>query len=284
MSRRIAVSLFIVSLVAVSSSWAALPAGAKAPGSRAARRLPAPVRCVGCWKPALRVSWQWQLMRPPKASELLDVRMYDIDGFDTPRGLIQTLHRRGSKAVCYLSAGSRERWRPDAGRFPPSVVGRPLDGWPGEKWLDVRRLDVLGPIMRARIGRCARKGFDGVEFDNVDAYQQRTGFPLSAADQLRYNVFLANRAHRRGLTAFLKNDIGQAARLLPYFDAALNEECHHYKECSYLNRFVAAGKPAFGVEYDIPTTAFCPSSNRHDFNFLKKRLALGAWRVPCRGV
>jgi hypothetical protein len=246
--------------------------------------LPAPARCVGCWKPALRVSWQWQLMRPPKPSELLGVRMYDIDGFDTSRRLIRTLHRRGSKAVCYVSAGSRERWRPDAGRFPPSVVGRPLDGWPGEKWLDVRRLDVLGPIMRSRIRMCARKGFDGVEFDNVDAYQQRTGFPLSAADQLRYNVFLANVAHRRGLTAFLKNDIGQAARLLPYFDAALNEECHHYRECSYLNKFVAAGKPVFGVEYDLPTTVFCPSSNRHNFNFLKKGLALGAWRVPCRGA
>jgi glycosyl hydrolase family 114 len=107
---------------------------------------------------------------------------------------------------------------------------------------------------------------------------------LSGADQLRYNIFLANPAHRRGLTALLKNDLGQISRLVPYFDAALNEECHHYHECSSLNRFVAAGKPLFGVEYDLPTTAFGPSSNRHDFNFLKKRLALGAWRVPCRGV
>jgi hypothetical protein len=210
--------------------------------------------------------------------------MYDVDGFDTSRALIHTLHRRGSKAVCYLSAGSREVWRSDAGRFPASVLGRPLDGWPGERWLDVRRLDVLVPIMRSRIGMCARKGFDGVELDNVDAYQQRTGFPLTGADQLRYNTFLANQAHRRGLTAFLKNDLGQIPTLVRYFDAALNEECHHYEECFPLHRFVDAGKPVFGVEYDLPTTAFCPSANHHDFNFLKKRLALGAWRVACRGV
>lgn len=284
MTRRILFSFLAGSLLAASSTWTILPATANVGGSRTARPLPAPVHCTGCWTPALRVSWQWQLARPPKRSELLDVRMYDIDGFETTRALVGMLHRRGSKAVCYLSAGSRESWRPDADRFPAAVVGRPLDGWPGEKWLDVRRLDVLRPIMESRIDMCARKGFDGVEFDNVDAYQQRTGFPLSGADQLRYNVFLANQAHRRGLTAFLKNDIGQAARLLPYFDAALNEECHHYKECSYLNKFVAAGKPVFGVEYDLKTAAFCPSSNRHDFNFLKKRLALGTWRVPCRGV
>jgi glycosyl hydrolase family 114 len=32
--------------------------------------------------------------------------------------------------------------------------------------------------MRARLGMCAAKGFDAVEFDNVDAYLNRTGFAL----------------------------------------------------------------------------------------------------------
>ena len=136
--------------------------------------------------------------------------------------------------------------------------------------------------MERRLDICARKGFDGVEFDNVDGYANDTGFPLSGSDQLRYNVFLANAAHRRNLTTLLKNDLGQIRALLPYFDAALNEQCHQYEECGRLDAFVGAGKAVFGVEYRLGAAEFCPAANVHDFNFLRKRFALGAWRVACR--
>jgi len=243
--------------------------------------LAAPVPCPGCWEPALRTSWQWQLQY--KVDTSLDVQMYDIDGFDATARLVKKLHAGGSHVVCYISAGSWENWRPDKDDFPAVVLGR-SNGWPGEKWLDIRRIDLLGPIMKARLRMCARKGFDGVEFDNVDGYQNHTGFPLTGADQLRYDAFLANQAHRRGLTAFLKNDLGQIGKLLPYFDAALNEQCFQYSECRKLKAFVEAGKPVFGVEYKLATGAFCPKANRMNFNFLKKKLELGVWRVPCRGA
>jgi hypothetical protein len=249
----------------------------------AVRALPTPVGCPGCWHPGLRVSWQWQLQSPPRVRDLLDVRMYDVDGFETKAFLIDAMHERGIKAVCYVSAGAWEDFRPDAADFPAEILGR-ANGWPGERWLDIRRLDVLGPLMEARLDRCAEKGFDGVEFDNVDGYQNRTGFPLTGAQQLRYNVLLANAAHERGLMALLKNDLGQIRRLEPYFDGALNEQCHQYEECGHLVPFVEAGKPVFGVEYRIEATDFCPRANARNFNFLRKELALGAWRVSCRGA
>jgi hypothetical protein len=251
-----------------------------APGRRAVR-LPDPVACPGCWAPALETSWQWQLDGPIDTS--FDVDMYDVDGFEVPRGVVSRLHDDGSAVVCYISAGSWERWRPDADRFPEHVLGR-SNGWPGERWLDIRRRAVLRPIMERRLDMCAHKGFDAVEFDNVDGYANRTGFPLTGADQLRFDVMLANEAHRRGLSALLKNDLGQVRTLLPYFDAALNEQCHQYDECGRLDAFVEAGKAVFGVEYKLEVDEFCPDANAHDFNFLKKRLALGPWRVPCRGV
>ena len=71
--------------------------------------------------------------------------------------------------------------------------------WPGEKWLDIRRLDLLGPILRARLDMCAAKGFDAVEFDNVDGYANTTGFKLKASDQLAFNRWLATEAHAQGL-------------------------------------------------------------------------------------
>jgi hypothetical protein len=97
-----------------------------------------------------------------------------------------------------MSAGSWENWRPDASQIPSVVRGRDLDGWASEKWLDVRRLDVLVPFIEARLDLCRSKGFDGVEFDNVDGFSNSTGFPLSYDDQLRYNMFLAQAARARG--------------------------------------------------------------------------------------
>jgi hypothetical protein len=105
---------------------------------------------------------------------------------------------------------------------------------------------------------------------------------LTGAQQLHYDAFLANQAHRRGLSAVLKNDLGQIKTLLPYFDFALNEQCFQYSECGKLKRFVKAGKAVFGVEYKLRPSQFCPQANAMDFNFLRKRLALGAWRQACR--
>ena len=282
MRRRSIVAILVLAVVFAGAVEATASSPARAPrvsAPKLAKRVP----CSGCWHPALRTSWQWQLQDPPAVSGILDVQMYDIDAFDTPRSLVRTMHDRGMHVVCYISAGTWENWRPDAKRFPAVVKGKPDGGWPGERWLDIRRLDILKPLMGDRIRLCARKGFDAVEFDNVDAYTNSgTGFPLTAADQLRYNVFLANAAHRRGLSAFLKNDLDQIPTLLPYFDAALNEQCFQYDECGKLSRFVRAGKPVFGVEYSLPVGSFCPKANARNFNFLKKRLALGPWRIACR--
>jgi hypothetical protein len=135
--------------------------------------------------------------------------------------------------------------------------------------------------MKARLDRCARKGFDGVEFDNVDGYANRTGFPFTGAEQLRYDVWLANQAHRRGLSAALKNDLDQIGKLLPYFDYALDEQCFQYHECSKLKPFLMEHKAVFEVEYALARTAFCPRARSLGFNSMHKHLALGVWRRPC---
>ncbi|MFI6598501.1 endo alpha-1,4 polygalactosaminidase [Nonomuraea sp. NPDC050536] len=259
-----------------------------------ARALPAPVACVGCWKPALNTSWQWQLSSQP-SKPFPDVQMYDIDGFAAKDGaIVKALKadKPGRKVVCYISAGSFEDWRPDAGQFPQSVLGKDLDGWPGEKWLDIRQYTgKLGDIMKARLDMCKAAGFDAVEPDNVDGYTNDTGFPLKAVDQLAYNSWFANEAHRRGMSIALKNDNQQIPQLLPYFDFALNEQCWQYKECTTAqngdygyDQFVAAGKAVFQVEYSLATSKFCAKSNAQNFNSLKKKLELDAYRVPCRGV
>jgi hypothetical protein len=229
------------------------------------------------WVPAPGTTFQWQLSGRLDLSVPADV--YDVDLFGTSRADVARIHAAGARAVCYFSAGTVERGRPDTRAFPRRVVGRPLEGWPDERWLDVRRLDVLGPILRRRLDRCAAKGFDGVEADNVDGYANRSGFRLRGRDQLRFNRWLARAAHARGLSIALKNDLGQARALEPAYDWALNEQCFEYRECERLRPFVAAGKAVFVVEYTDGD--FCAAAQAEGFMAQRKRLELDAWRRPC---
>ena len=200
------------------------------------------------YTPDLNTTWQWQLSGEVDTSYRVD--LYDVDLFDTPQATIDRLHEEGRKVICYFSAGSYESWREDASDFPDAVLGNALEGWEGERWLDIRRMDLLAPLMRARLDLAEAKGCDGVEPDNVDGYSNDTGFALSSEDQLQYNRFLAQEAHARGLAVGLKNDLAQVAELESDFDFALNEECHAYDECALLLPFIEHGKPVFNAEYE----------------------------------
>jgi hypothetical protein len=235
---------------------------------------------AGWWKPppgsTLQVQFDGDIDQSVQAS------VYDLDAFDTDAATVSSLHGAGRHVVCYVDAGTWEKWRPDAGLYPKEVKGK-ANGWPGERWLDVRRLDVLGPILGARLDLCAAKGFDAVEYDNVDGYANRTGFDLTAADQLTFDTWLADAAHARGLGVGLKNDLDQVPQLVSSFDFSIDEQCAQYKECDALSPFVAAGKPVFEIEYKLKTSRFCAQAAALGFAAMRKRLSLDAWRQPCPG-
>lgn len=204
---------------------------------------PAPVTA---WRPAVTDTWQWQLTGTLNTS--YDVKIYDVDLYDTPASTILALQNSGKKVVCYFSAGSSENWRTDFGSFAASDMGNALDGWAGERWLDTRSGNVR-TIMTKRLDLAKSKGCDGVEPDNVDGYINKPGFALTATTQLDYNRFLASAAHARGLAIALKNNVDQLADLVGDFDMAVNEQCHQYKECGGYAAFISAGKPVFNAEY-----------------------------------
>lgn len=227
------------------------------------------------WSPEPGQPWQWQLSSIPKP--IPGVSIYGFDGADATAQDVANLG--DSKTICYFSAGTVENWREDAGAFPDSVIGNPMDDWEGEKWLDIRQLDVLIPIMETRIQDCADKGFDAVEPDNIDAYSNDSGFNLSAEDQLAYNKALANAAHEAGLSIALKNDVEQVAELEPYFDFAINEECFQWNECKAYRPFVEEGKAVLNVEYNRRFD--CDRAEELGLTSMQKRLALGPWRDAC---
>ena len=207
-----------------------------------------PIESGNWYKPSINVSWQWQLNNSINKSYNVDI--YDIDLFDTQASAIKTLQQSGKKVICYFSAGSYENWRSDKDMFPQESLGEQLDDWEGEKWLDITN-NKLRTIMKSRLDLAVEKGCDGVEPDNVDGFDNITGFALSYQDQLEYNIFLANAARSRGLSIALKNDLTQVVALEPYFDFAVNEECNFYNECDQLLPFIKSGKPVLNVEYSL---------------------------------
>lgn len=224
--------------------------------------------------------------RPAGSSACRRPRVYDIDLYaadgTTPNArAVAAIHQRGGYAICYVDAGTWENWRPDARLFPRALRGAP-NGWPGERWLDIRHPALLLRLLGRRVAACRTAGFDGVEFDNVDAYTNRTGFPLTAADQLRFDRALAGLAHRAGLAAGLKNDFAQVGALAPAFDFAVDEQCVRYGECGTLRPFVTAGKAVYDVEYSGTPTSFCARTQAAGIAAISKQLALRArpW-VPC---
>jgi hypothetical protein len=224
------------------------------------------------WQPAPGTTWQWQLADDINTS--YDVEMYDIDLFDAPQEIIDELHADKRIVICYFSGGSWEDWREDADDFPDQVLGETLEGWEDERWLDIRQIELLEPIMAARLDLAAVKTCDGVEPDNVAGYDNDTGFNLSYDDQLTYNIWLAEQAHERGLSIGLKNDLDQIEDLVEHFDWALNEECFFFEECELLLPFIEADKAVFGVEYDGDPADYCPLANEMNFSWLTKSLDL----------
>jgi hypothetical protein len=203
---------------------------------------------------------------------------------------VDALHIRGAHVIGYIDAGAAETWRPDFPEFQAfdqscngCLFGNPVSNYPDEYWLNInpgvvgtnpntgeRQTTVrfLLDQMRARVRQAKLIGVDAIEFDVVDAWENRTGLSITRAAQFRYNSGLANVAHRMGLSVGLKNDVAQANALQPYFDFAINEQCWQYSECGRLRSWPSDyGKAVFNVEYGRKPRAFCPKSNSPLWNF-----------------
>lgn len=231
------------------------------------------------WQPGSGLTFHIQYTGELDLDHPVDV--YNIDLMDTSRETIEHLQQRGVRVICYFSAGTFEDWRFDAQLFPDTIIGNPVEGWPGEYWIDVSNVAEATTAAERRLDIAANLGCDAVDPDNMDGYLQDTGFDITATDQLLFNVWLAREAHRRGLAIGLKNDLEQIPDLVELFDFAVNEECYTYQECDLLMPFIQRGKPVFGIEYELPLDRFCPQANAAGFSFVRKNYDLDAGAVNC---
>jgi hypothetical protein len=251
------------------------------------------------WQPKAsdKLTYQYQLQGTIDTTKGTNIYDIDLFGAVSDGKIIDQLHAKGIKVVCYFSAGTYESWNTDwhdyfsfipagvyyNGTNPP--IAHAMADWAGERWLDITRLDLLEPIMTSRIVLAAKSGCDAVDPDNMDVYSNAKEAGLvgvvTAAHQLAYNRKIAEIAHAHGLAVGLKNDLEQLGDLVDYYDFAVNEECFTYNECSLYSTFTNVDKPVFGVQYAGDPAVFCPKANRMNLSFSLKHLDLGAYRVGC---
>jgi len=160
----------------------------------------------------------------------------------------------GVYAICYVNAFQSQ---PDV-QWPAEVVTEFEDPeWPGEFAIDLStEATRSAALRRARemIDVCAAKGFDAVEFDNLDTFTRFDGLGFGAAEAVSYATALVQATHAAGLAAGQKNSVELLGAGIG-FDFAVVEQCGEYGECA---AFVAAYDLVFDIEYtDSGLAAAC---------------------------
>jgi len=235
------------------------------------------------YQPKPGTKFQWQLSNCEKVNTSIDADVFDIDLFETPASKIRELKNKGKKVICYFSGGTIESWRDDAEDFlNKGVVLEEMEDWEDENWLNINS-SKLKPLIQKRFNMAVEKGCDGVEIDNVDGYTfDENDFTYN--QQLKFNKWLSEEAHKRNLSIGLKNDMDQIKDLLPHFDWALNEECYEYGECEKYKPFIQANKAVFGVSYITGSKKIaddCKKANELKLDYQIKNINLDASRIDC---
>jgi len=202
----------------------------------------------------LKLGLKWAIILEqdePFNSNIADVFVLDL--FETPASLVKSLKDQGKIVIAYFSAGSYEPWRPDARLYPKKAIGKKMRGW-DEYWVNLNIFCLApGEIDRHRMYLAHIKGFDGVDFDNVDLYQQDSGFNISREDSCHALKMLSFYAHEYDLLCGLKNCSELVPKLVDLFDFSINEQASEYKEQYAYSAFTKLGKPVIEIEYKKPT-------------------------------
>jgi hypothetical protein len=244
------------------------------------------------WQPAVGVKWQIVLKNPINDTSVV-APIYDIDLFDNDASIISDLHDLGRKVICYFSAGTYEDWRDDASDFDEADLGKNLDDWPGEKWVNVKSTKIR-KIMQTRLDLAVKKGCDGVDPDNIDGYDNENGLGLTQAEAINYVNWLASQSHSRGLSVGLKNGGAIIDSVIDNMQWCVNEQCAQYDECDTYAAFVEADKPVFHIEYPKgddtnnnnevtakQATSACTASQSGNFSTVIKNMNLNNWVEYC---
>ncbi|ROQ39845.1 glycosyl hydrolase family 114 [Frondihabitans sp. PhB188] len=186
---------------------------------------------------------------------------YQLGGSYTPPDGVTVVTRdstskpaKGIYSICYVNGFQTQ----PGVKWPSSLIvhtksGKPLvdPGWPDEHIIDIstraKRLEAA-TIVGGSTKSCATKGFEAVEFDNLDSYSRSKG-ALTLAQAIAFAKLLVKQAHADGLAAGQKNtaQLGSRGKTQIGYDFAVSEECDTYDECGTFT--TVYGSNVLDVEY-----------------------------------
>jgi hypothetical protein len=154
-------------------------------------------------------------------------------------------------SICYVNAFQTQANEPGVDRpderanWPQALVLNRLGDdphWGGEYLVNIstaRKRQRAARWIEQMIEGCDSKGFEAVEYDNLDSWTRFDGTPLARdvpfekRQALAYARLLARRAHDLGLAVAQKNTADMTARQsrTAGFNFAIAEECARYHEC-----------------------------------------------------
>lgn len=156
-------------------------------------------------------------------------------------------------SICYVNAFQTQDDedgvdRPDErSNWPAELVLSELGDdpeWGGEYLVDISTAEhraAAADHLEPMIETCATKGFDAVEFDNLDSWTRfddtdlEGEVPFGQDEAVAFATLIVAEAHSLGLAAGQKNtpQLGAEASLeIVGFDFAIAEECGFYDECA----------------------------------------------------
>ncbi|HQZ33871.1 MAG TPA: endo alpha-1,4 polygalactosaminidase [Ilumatobacteraceae bacterium] len=163
--------------------------------------------------------------------------------------------------ICYVNAFQTQppdgSDRPDQrSGWPAAVVSSFEDPeWPGEFIIDLgtdEQRSLAAAFVDTMVDTCAEKGFDAVEFDNLDTYTRAADVPFGQAEALAFAAHIAAHAHSLGLAVGQKNTselTREQAIDQVSFDFAVVEECAEYNECMAYRSIY--GFAVLALEYSV---------------------------------
>ena len=238
------------------------------------------------WQPAVGISFDWQL-DDINSTANFSADVVAVDAFTTSAETVAALHAKGKKVIAYLSVGTIEDDRNDISLIPTELIGKQYPEWPKEKWLDIRQIDKLKPWLNSRLNMILKKGFDGIEPDNMDSYDNDPGFDIQLSDTRKYADYLINFAHSNGLSIGQKNVKELTAEYASKFDWALTEDAFAQGWQDQLSGYIKLNKPVFAVEYTDKMsqskfqTSVCPSAKSLKYYAILKKRDLSQWVDHC---
>lgn len=225
--------------------------GSSSPSADAATGAPTPT-------PTPTPTWAPGVVNTLPADPVFD---YQLGGaYDPPPGV--TVVTRDSSAdpvegvysICYVNAFQSQ---PD-GYWPESLKVHDSDGktvndpaWPDESILDISTPDnrqAIADRTAVTVAGCAGKGFQAVEFDNLDAYTRSEG-GTTLYDTIAYARLIVEFAHSSGLAVAQKNtpELEARGKTDIGFDFAVAEECQRFGECGAYTEVYGAA--VLDIEY-----------------------------------